>query len=92
MNPQYEIYATVGASDNNPNETKATISAFLIAFLTAGASIVLMLDKTEAVEILQLGDVAIEMEFVKIFAIGLAILVYRTFHYFSKIKLYYKEK
>ncbi|MBE6532458.1 MAG: hypothetical protein E7676_02985 [Ruminococcaceae bacterium] len=93
MNPQYEIYATVGASDSNPNETKATLSAFIIAFLTGGASMLLLLDKTEAVDTIPLanGDV-IEGLFIKIFLIGLAALIYRIWQYFSKIKLYYKEK
>ena len=93
MNPQYEIYATVGASDSNPNETKATLSAFLIAFITAAASMLLLIDKSEFVDAVPLGDnLTLEMMYVKIFAVGLAILIYRVYQYFSKIKLYYKEK
>ena len=30
MNPQAEIYATVGNYDDNPNEMKATVTAFII--------------------------------------------------------------
>lgn len=93
MNPQYEIYATVGASDSNPNETKATFSAFIISFIVAAASMLLLIDKSEFVDVIKLGDgVSIEMMYVKIFVIGLAILIYRIYQYFSKIKLYYKEK
>lgn len=93
MEPQYEIYATVGGSDSNPNESKATISAFLISFLVAIASFLLLLDKSEVVDVIHIGDnVTLEMMYVKIFVIGLAILIYRIYQYFSKIKLYYKEK
>ncbi len=93
MNPQYEIYATVGASDSNPNEMKATLSAFIIAFVGALATFFLLLDKSEFVETIQLGEnTTIDMMFVKLFLIGLAVMIYRIYQYFSKIKLYYKEK
>ena len=35
MNPQNEVYATTGSDFNNPNETKATIAAFIASFLVA---------------------------------------------------------
>lgn len=93
MNPQYEIYATVGASDSNPNETKATFTAFLLSFLVAAASMLLLVDKSEFVDVIVLnGDITIEMMYVKIFLITLAVLIYRIYQYFSNIKLYYKEK
>lgn len=93
MNPQYEIYATVGASDSNPNETKATLSAFLIAFLTAVAAMLLLIDKSERVNSIPLGEGAtLEMAYVKIMLVALAVMLYRIYQYFSKIKLYYKEK
>ena len=93
MNPQYEIYATVGASDNNPNETKATLSAFIISFLVAAASMLLLIDKSEFVDAVPIGEnLILEMMYVKIFAIALAVLIFRVYQYFSKIKLYYKEK
>ena len=93
MNPQYEIYATVGASDNNPNETKATLSAFIISFIVAAASMLLLIDKSEFVDAVPIGEnLILEMMYVKIFAIALAVLIFRVYQYFSKIKLYYKEK
>lgn len=93
MNPQYEIYATVGASDSNPNETKATISAFIISFLAAGAVMLLLLDPTFAVDTLKITDtVSIDTVYIKVFLVALAYAIYRTYIYFSKIKLYYKEK
>ena len=93
MNPQYEIYATVGASDNNPNETKATLSAFIISFIVAAASMLLLIDKSEFVDAVPIGEnLILEMMYVKICLIALAVLLYRVYQYFSKIKLYYKEK
>ena len=93
MNPQYEIYATVGASDNNPNETNATLSAFLVSFLTAGIVMLLLLDGTFAVDTITITDkLSIDMVFVKLFLVALALAIYRTYMYFSKIKLYYKER
>lgn len=35
MNPQNEAYATSGSDFNNPNETKSTVVAFIIAFAVA---------------------------------------------------------
>ena len=35
MNPQNEAYATTGSDFNNPNETRATIAAFVVSFLIA---------------------------------------------------------
>ena len=91
LNPQYEIYATVGASDNNPNETKATLTAFLISFLTAGAAFLLLLDKSEAISTINLGVASLDTVYLKIFLVGLGCMLYRVYLYFSTIKLYYKE-
>ena len=93
MNPQYEIYATVGASDSNPNENKATLSAFLISFLVAGVGILLLIDKSEIIKPIEFTEtIVLDSVYIKFFFIGLASMLYRTFLYFSKIKLYYKEK
>ena len=35
MNPQNEVYATTGSDFNNPNETRATIAAFIASFIIA---------------------------------------------------------
>ena len=35
MNPQNEVYATTGSDFNNPNEAKATVSAFVLSFIIA---------------------------------------------------------
>lgn len=79
MNPQTEIYASVGEQENNPNETKSTVTAFIIAFFVAGVAFLLLLENASPV-------------FPKLFYAGLALFVYETWLFFSKIKLYYKEK
>lgn len=93
MNPQYEIYATVGASDNNPNETKATLSAFIISFLTAGVVVLLLMDYSAAIRIITIAKgVTLNTVYLKLFCVALAAAIYKIYTYFSKIKLYYKEK
>lgn len=79
MNPQTEIYATMGEHENDPNEAKATVSAFLISFLVAIATLLLLSEGRG-------------MVFEKLFFVGLALCIYETWMFFSKIKLYYKEK
>lgn len=80
MNPQNELYASMGDSENNPNESKATASAFLISFLVAALIFLLMIEKY---------SMAV---FVKVFLLGLAALVWRAYLFNSKIRVYYKEK
>ena len=80
MNPQIELYATVGTSEANPNETKATLSAFIASFAAAGISFLLMIDPTSA------------SVFIKFALVAIAILIYRAWLFFSNVKLYYKEK
>ncbi len=79
MNPQFELYATVGASEVNKNEMKATVTAFLIAFLAAGLSFVLLL------------GVGISV-YLKFIVISLAAVIYRVYIFFSNLRVYYKEK
>ena len=79
MNPQIELYATVGSSENNPNETKSTVMAFLISFITALAVFLLLAEGS--------GNVAI-----KVFMVGLGLLCYRVYIFFAKLRLYYNEK
>ena len=81
MNPQIELYATVGASETNVNETRATLTAFLCSFAIAGILFLLLLESVGAISV-----------FIKFLAVSLAVLFYRLNMFFSKIKLYYKEK
>lgn len=93
MNPQYEIYATVGASDSNPNETKATVSAFLISLICAALVMVLQLDKSPRIKTISFSEaLTLDTLYLKLVVIGLACAVYMTYLYFFKIKHYYKEK
>ena len=80
MNPQIELYATVGTSEANPNETKATLSAFVASFAAAGIAFLLLIDPTSS------------SMFIKFALVSIAILIYRAWLFFSNIKLYYKEK
>ena len=79
MNPQTEIYASVGENENDPNEAKATVTAFIISFLVAAASFMLLLEDTNSV-------------FIKLMLVGLALFAYEGWLFLSKVKLYYKEK
>ncbi len=81
MNPQIELYATVGASETNVNETRATLTAFLFAFAIAGILFLLLLESVGSISV-----------FIKFLAVSLAVLAYRLNMFFSKIRLYYKEK
>lgn len=80
MNPQIELYATVGNSDNNPNETKATLTAFLVSFVAAAAVFLLSIEAS---------DINVFLKFALVAACALA---YRVYIFFAKLKLYYKEK
>ena len=79
MNPQIELYATVGNSDNNPNETKSTVTAFLISFFITLAVFLLLVEGE--------GNV-----FGKFALVSFAVLCYRVYIFFAKLRLYYNEK
>ena len=79
MNPQNRLYQTSGDSQKNPNETKSTIIAFIMSILFAFIAFFLMSENIKVV-------------FVKLFFVALAILLARIYLYFTRIRLYYKEK
>ena len=79
MNPQNRLYASVGGTVSNPNETKSTLFAFLVSFLVAGAVFFLLLEGRGYV-------------YLKLIAVSVFALIYRTWMFFSMLKLYYKEK
>ena len=81
MNPQIELYATVGGTENNPNENRATLTAFLVSFAVAGIMFFLMKEGGKISEV-----------FIKLLLVSLVVFAYRTYMFFTKIKLYYKEK
>lgn len=80
MNPQIELYATVGSSESNPNETRATVSAFIISFAVTAAALLLLIEGTGF------------NVYAKLLIVSLAVLARRAYIFFSKIKLYFKEK
>ena len=80
MHPKYQLYASMGSSENNPNETKATLTAFLLSFGVAGVFFLLMFENYSI------------WVFVKLLIVALAALAWRALIYFRNIKLYYKEK
>ena len=80
MNPQTEIYATVGNNDSNPNETKSTAIAF-------GASF--------AIALIVMGLLSLKENqnvYLKLMLVALAVLCRKTYVFIDKIKLYFKEK
>ena len=79
MNPQNRLYQTTGSNHKNPNETKSTISAFIISAMFTFVCFFLMNED-------------LNVMFFKVFFIGLVLLLIRIYLYFTRIKLYYKEK
>lgn len=79
MNPQNNFYQTTGTHHKNPNETKSTILSFAISAIVAFVTFFLIKEDIRYV-------------FYKLLAIALLFVIYRTFIFFTKIKLYYKEK
>ena len=79
MNPQNEQYATSGNQESNPNEKKASLFAFIIAFLGFGASLLLFNEN-------------IFVAWVKLMGIGVVFAIARIYLYIQRIKIYYKEK
>ena len=79
MNPQSQLYASVGSTVSNPNEMKSTVAAFIISFLAAAAVFLLLLE----------GEGYVYSKFI---FVSLCVLVFRTYMFFSMLKLYYKEK
>jgi len=79
MNPQTQLYASVGSTVSNPNEMKSTLWAFVISFVTAGVVFFLLFEKS--------GNV-----YTKLIIVAAAACIYRTYTFFEMLKLYYKEK
>ena len=79
MNPQTEQYITTGTHTNNPNETKSTIFAFLMSAAFALVFYFLISENVATV-------------WFKIILIATAYFAWNLYMYFSKIKVFYKEK
>lgn len=79
MNPQNEQYATTGEHTNNPNETKSTITAFLLSAIFTFLFYFLIGERIDTV-------------WIKLVFIAIAFALWNAYMYFSKVKLYYQEK
>lgn len=79
MNPQNHQYQTTGDSQKNPNENLSTTYAFLISAVFAFICFFLLSEDIRVV-------------FVKVLFIALAFCAIRAWLYFTRVKLYYKEK
>ena len=79
MNPENQLYSSVGSTVSNPNEMRSTVWAFLISFVTAGVVFLLLNEKS--------GNV-----YEKLIIVSAAAFIYRTSTFFTMLKLYYKEK
>ena len=79
MNPQNQKYQTTGKTQKNPNERKSTILAFSIAFVVAFISFFLLKEDVRVV-------------FIKLLFLSLVFCAIRVYLFYTKVKLYYKEK
>lgn len=79
MNPHTEVYAAIGEYENDPNELKSTAYAFFISFAVTGLTLLLLMENGSPV-------------YPKLLLIGLCAFAYRSRLFFSKVKVYYKEK
>ena len=79
MNPQYTQYATFAEQSNNPNENKSTLLCFILAFLAAVVELLLALE-------------GVNVAWIKVSLIALALCALKIWTYFNKIKVFYKEK
>lgn len=79
MNPQTELYASVGSSESNPNEMKSTATAFIISFVAAAAVFLLLTEGAGHT-------------YLKLFLVSIVALAYRIYTFGATVRLYYKEK
>lgn len=85
MNPQNEAYATSGSSFNNPNETKTTVVAFIIAFAVTLVSYLLFLESQKYYD-------SYNIAFLKILIISMLGFGGSLTLFILKIKAFYYEK
>ena len=79
MNPQNRLYQTTGDTQKNPNETKSTIIAFIFSLVFSFVVYFLISENKEIM-------------FAKIFVLALVVLLVRIYLFFTRVRLYYKEK
>ena len=79
MNLQNNYYQTTGSHHKNPNETKSVILGFICSAIFSFITFFLIKEDVRNV-------------FYKLFFISLLFVSIRTYLFYTKIKLYYKEK
>ena len=84
MNPLNEAYATSGTLDNNENENKASIIAFVMSIIFAGFTFILF---NEAIT----SKYGVNMVCLKLLLIAVLFAVYFIPNYFLKIKAFYAQ-
>ncbi len=82
MNPLNEQYATTGEVSQNPNETRSTVIAFIVAAVYALASFRFFTE----------GNGSYRVACLKLCGIGLVFFFVTLYMYCTKIKVYYYEK
>lgn len=84
MKPQNEQYATTGEQFSNPNESKSTIVAFIIAFITAGIVLV-FLNERQVLPEARYNSAFLKMFWVSVVYLGAIIYLFiwsiRAFYY-----------
>ena len=85
MNPQNEVYATTGSDFNNPNETRATIVAFVGSFVIAFAFYLLL---NESIRLYN----SYVSAFIKLFVAAILLFAGFLLLFVKKIKAFYYEK
>ena len=85
MNPQNEVYATTGSDFNNPNETRATIVAFI------GSAILTLLFFFMLQESYKFYE-NYNSAFLRLFVVSAALFAGFLYLFIKKIKAFYYEK
>ena len=85
MNPQNEAYATTGSDFNNPNETRATIAAFVVSFVIAGFFYFLLHESITLYD-------SYTSAFIRLTIISVALFAGFLYLFIKKIQAFYFEK
>ena len=85
MNPQNESYATTGSSENNQNENRSTIVAFIGAIIFAFLGYLFMVECHKE-------DGYYLIAFIKLLVIAMFVAASTFYLFVKKIKAYYYEK
>ena len=85
MNPQNEVYATTGSDFNNPNETRATIAAFVASFIIAFAFYFML---GESMRLYNNYNSA----FIRLFIASVVLFAGFLYLFIKKIQAFYYEK